>query len=137
MATHNTLFRDENVTRLPDGALSISVQLPWYRSLWLSAVRDVAVRLDGAEVPTGDLRFRLAGRTYRIEELPDQWDVLWFLQDRAEILVPWSGTAAGERLSVELTLELRLLYMQIAPGRYVPNRVVVTTEIDPATLVSA
>ena len=71
MATHNTLFQASDVRRHPDG-LAISVQLPWYRSLWLSAVKDVAVRLNGAEVARADIRFELDGRTYSVDELPEQ-----------------------------------------------------------------
>jgi hypothetical protein len=133
MATHNTLFQATDVRRHPDG-LAISIQLPWYRSLWLSAVKDLAVRLGGAAVSRPDIRFRLDGRTYSVDELPEQWDVLWFLQDRADVLVPWDGAATAHPLSVEVTLELRLLYMQIAPMRYVPNRVVVEKAVDPAAL---
>jgi hypothetical protein len=136
MATHNTLFQPSDVRRRA-GGLAISVQLPWYRSLWLSAVNDVAVRLDGVEVPRQDIRFELQGRRYRVEELPDQWETLWFLQDRADVVVPWDGRVDGSTLTVELTLELRLLYMQIAPMRYVPNRVVVVKELDPALLATA
>ena len=136
MATHNTLFQACDVRRHPDG-LAISVQLPWYRSLWLSAVKDVVVKIDGAEVSRQDVRFELDGRTYTVDELPEQWDVLWFLQDRADVVVPWDGTTTGESIRVELTLELRLLYMQIAPMRYVPNRVVVEKTLDPAALVPA
>ncbi|WP_457253917.1 C-glycoside deglycosidase beta subunit domain-containing protein [Pedococcus sp. P5_B7] len=134
MATHNTLFQPKDVSLRP-GGLAISVQLPWYRSLWLSAVKDVAVRVDGQEVPREDLQFVLRDKAYRVEELPDQWDTLWFLQDRVDVVIPWEPTTGP--FSLELTLELRLLYMQIAPGRYVPNRVVVEKTIDPAALTSA
>ncbi len=111
----------------------ISVQIPWYRSLWLSAVADVGVRLDGTPVPVEDLRFELAGTSYRVADLPQQWETLWFLQDRADVVVPWSGGSGP--VEIELTLELRLLYMQIAPRRYVPNRVVVTKTVTPAPAV--
>jgi hypothetical protein len=136
MATHNTLFQPSDVRRYQDG-LAISVQLPWYRSLWLSAVKDVAVKLDGVDVPQRDIRFQLKGRTYSVDELLEQWDVLWFLQDRADVVVPWDGVVTGDTLTVELTLELRLLYMQIGPMRYVPNRVVVQKALDPAALLPA
>ena len=136
MATHDTLFQTSDLRLHPDG-LAISVQLPWYRSLWLSAVNDVAVRLDGTDVPRRDIRFELDGRAYAVDELPEQWDVLWFLQDRADVIVPWNGPSGRDELRVELTLELRLLYMQIAPMRYVPNRVVAEKTIDPAVLVPA
>ena len=134
MATHNTLFQPNDVRLHPDG-LAISVQLPWYRSLWLSAVKDVAVRVDGQDVPREDLRFVLLDRAYRVDELPEQSETLWFLQDRVDVVIPWEPRT--QPFSLELTLELRLLYLQIAPGRYVPNRVVVEKTIDPAALTSA
>ena len=36
---------------------------------------------------------------------------------------------AGEKVTVEVVLTLRLLYMQIAPQRYVGNRVQVQREV--------
>jgi hypothetical protein len=134
VATHNTLFQPKDVRLHPEG-LAISVQLPWYRSLWLSAVKDVAVRVDGKEVPREVLRFVLRDQAYRVDELPEQSETLWFLQDRVDVVIPWEPTT--EPFSLELTLELRLLYMQIAPGRYVPNRVVVEKTIDPSALTPA
>ncbi|WP_432543771.1 C-glycoside deglycosidase beta subunit domain-containing protein [Kineococcus sp. SYSU DK002] len=129
MATHNSLFSDRDVRRRPDG-IAVSIQIPWYRSLWLSAVSDVAVRVDGADVPTDRVRFELNGRSYRVEELPEQWDTLWFLADRPDVVVLLDEVPPpGGRLTVEVVLTMRLLYMQIAPGRdggpgrYVTNRV--------------
>jgi hypothetical protein len=129
MATHNTLFRDEDVHRRPYG-IAVSVQLPWYRSLWLSAVDDVAATVDGVAIPKDDLRFELNGRSYRIDELPEQSETLWFLQDKPEVIIPLNPVPApGAKITVEVVLTMRLLYMQImpgqdgGPGRYVTNRV--------------
>ncbi len=129
MATHNSLFTDDDVERRENG-IAVSVQLPWYRSLWLSAVDGVGARVNGQEIPVEDLRFELEGRTYAVAELPEQSETLWFLQDKPSIVIPLDPVpAAGERLTVEVTLVLRLLYMQIAPQRYVGNRVVVEREL--------
>jgi hypothetical protein len=129
MATHNSLFSEQDVRRVENG-IAVSVQLPWYRSLWLSAVDDVAVTVNGEAIPTDRLRFELQGREYRIEELPEQWDTLWFVADRPEVLIDLGRAAEqGEKLTVEVVLTMRLLYMQImpgvdgGPGRYVTNRV--------------
>ena len=135
MATHNSLFAEKDVRRTDDG-LAVSVQLPWYRSLWLSAVDGVAATVNGVPVPADDLRFSLEGREYRVEELPEQSDTLWFVADRPDVLIHLDEVpASGETITVEVVLTMRLLYMQImpgqdgGPGRYVTNRVPVQREL--------
>jgi hypothetical protein len=135
MATHNSLFAEKDVRRTDTG-ISVSVQLPWYRSLWLSAVDDVSATVNGVEIAKDDLRFVLEGREYRVEELPEQSETLWFVADRPDILISLDPVpAAGETLTVEVVLTMRLLYMQImpgadgGPGRYVTNRVPVEREL--------
>ena len=135
MATHNSLFSEQDVRRTADG-IAVSVQLPWYRSLWLSAVDDVAASVNGVEIPTDKLRFELEGGVYRIEELSEQWDTLWFVADRPNVLIDLGrAPEEGEKLTVEVVLTMRLLYMQImpgvdgGPGRYVTNRVPVEREV--------
>lgn len=135
MATHDSLFSEQDVRRVENG-IAVSVQLPWYRSLWLSAVDDVAVTVNGEAIPTDRLRFALQGREYRIEELPEQWDTLWFVADRPDVLIDLGrAPEQDEQLTVEVVLTMRLLYMQImpgvdgGPGRYVTNRVPVEREV--------
>jgi hypothetical protein len=135
MATHNSLFAEKDVHRRDD-AIAVSLQLPWYRSLWLSAVDGVDVTVNGVTVPREDLRFELQGHSYEIAELPEQWDTLWFVADKPEIVIPLDhAPSAGEKLTVEVVLTMRLLYMQImpgvdgGPGRYVTNRVPVEREV--------
>jgi hypothetical protein len=135
MATHNSLFAEKDVRRV-DGAIAVSVQLPWYRSLWLSAVDDVDVTINGAAIAKDRIRFELEGRSYRVDELPQQSETLWFVADRPDIVVPLESVPApGEKLTVEVVLTMRLLYMQImpgvdgGPGRYVTNRVPVEREV--------
>ena len=135
MATHNSLFSENDVRRRDDG-IAVSVQLPWYRSLWLSAVDGVDANVNGTAIPRDRLRFELGGRSYRVEELPEQWDTLWFVADRPDVVILLDEVpAAGEKLTVEVVLTMRLLYMQIAPGedggpgRYVTNRVPVEREV--------
>jgi hypothetical protein len=135
MATHNSLFSEKDVHRRPDG-LAVSVQIPWYRSLWLSAVDGVDVVLNGEEVPRERLRFELNGRSYRVDELPEQWDTLWFVADRPDVVILLDDVPEpGAKITVEVVLTMRLLYMQImpgtdgGPGRYVTNRVPVEREV--------
>ena len=126
MATGDTVLTDDSLIRRPEG-LGIALTVPWYRSLWLSSVTDIAVSVEGREIPKNDLRVELGERSYRIDELADQWDVLWFIQDRLVVLVPYDATpldeppAEGQDVDVEVTVDLRLPYMQIAPAKYVTN----------------
>jgi Domain of unknown function (DUF6379) len=129
MATHNTLLSDDSLSVRPDG-LAIAIQLPWYRSLWLSSVGDITVAVDGRAIPTDTLTVELAGRTYRVAELPDQWDVLWFIQDRLVVVVPLEEPPAPDQpVDVEVTIDIRLPYMQIAPMTYVGNHVTVHRQL--------
>jgi len=135
MATHNSLFSEKDVRRTENG-LAVSVQLPWYRSLWLSAVDDVSASVNGVEIPKESLRFELEGHSYTVAELPEQSETLWFVADRPDVVIPLEhAPAAGDKLTVEVVLTMRLLYMQImpgvdgGPGRYVTNRVPVEREV--------
>ena len=121
MATGDTVLSDDSLIRRPEG-LGIALTVPWYRSLWLSSVSDIQVSVEGREIPRDDLRVQLGERTYRPEELADQWDVLWFIQDRLVVVVPLAEPPAeGREVDVEVTVDLRLPYMQIAPTKYVTN----------------
>lgn len=129
MATHNSLFAETDVHRHPEG-LAVSIQLPWYRSLWLSCVDTVAAQVDGVDIDTDTLRFELGGTSYSIAELPDQWDTLWFVADKPQVIIPLDRVPEpGDTVDVDVTLTLTLRYMQIAPMRYVPNRVQVQREV--------
>jgi hypothetical protein len=121
MATGDTVLTDDSLIRRPEG-LGIALTVPWYRSLWLSSVSDIAVSVEGREIPTDDLRVELGERTFRVDELADQWDTLWFIQDRLVVVVPMDEPPAeGDEVDVEVTVDLRLPYMQIAPAKYVTN----------------
>jgi hypothetical protein len=122
MTTSDTVLDEHSLSARPDG-IAVELSLPWYRSVWLSSVSSVSVSLDGAPVPAEKLIIEFGGRTYRVAELGEQWDTLWFIQDRLVAVVPLSEPpSAGEQVDVEATIELRLPYMQIAPQRYVTNR---------------
>ena len=124
MATGDTVLTDESLIRRPEG-LGIALTVPWYRSLWLSSVSGIAVAVDDTAIPTDSLRVELAGRTYSVAELPEQWDTLWFIQDRLVVVVPLDEPVTeGAEVDVEVTVDLRLPYMQIAPMTYVTNHAV-------------
>jgi sugar phosphate isomerase/epimerase len=125
----NGLIADDSLRVHPQGAV-ISLTIPWYRSLWLSSVVRLELTIDGEPVPDDDLTFELAGIPYRLDALAAQSEVLWYLQQHPLLIVRRdTPVALGESHEVSIVGELRLPYMQIAPGDggqpgiYVPNHV--------------
>ncbi|WP_221584657.1 DUF6379 domain-containing protein [Microbacterium sp. G2-8] len=114
--------------RLHSEGAALRLQIPWYRSLWLSSVTTITIAIDGSEVPQGDLVLELAGRRYALDELPAQSETLWHLQEHPLLVARLAAPLGlGEAHHVVVHGELRLPYMQIAagedggPGMYVPN----------------
>lgn len=119
---------DATSLRVHRDGLAISLTIPWYRSLWLSSISSLRLIVDGIEVPAADLRFELNGVRYTLEELPAQDQVLWFLQQHPLLIASRpEPVELGAQHTVRILGELRLPYMQIAPGQdggpgmYVPN----------------
>ena len=131
----NGLLDDASLRTHPDG-LALALTLPWYRSLWLSSVSSLRLTVDGQDIPAGNLSLELGGVRYALPDLPAQSETLWYLQEHPLLIATTeSPVAVGEQHTVRLIGELRLPYMQIAPGQdggpgmYVPNFVNQTMEL--------
>ena len=131
----NGLLDDASLRTHPDG-LALALTLPWYRSLWLSSVSSLRLTVDGQDIPAGNLSLELGGVRYALPDLPAQSETLWYLQEHPLLIAKTeSPVALGEQHTVRLIGELRLPYMQIAPGQdggpgmYVPNFVNQTLEL--------
>jgi hypothetical protein len=92
--------------RIADG-MELRLRSPWYRSLPLSSI-SIELAVDGDEVPADRLRFHVNDRTYRLDELEDRWDEVWFVLDPGRLRV--HGVAPGTH-DVELRLSLRIPYL--------------------------
>lgn len=139
----NGLLDDASLRTHPDG-LALALTLPWYRSLWLSSVSSLRLTVDGQDIPAGDLSLELGGVRYALPDLPAQSETLWYLQEHPLLIATTeSPVALGEQHTVRLIGELRLPYMQIAPGKdggpgmYVPNFVNQTLELTVTDRASA
>ena len=131
----NGLLDDASLRTHPDG-LALALTLPWYRSLWLSSVSSLRLTVDGQDIPAEDLALELGGVRYALPDLPAQSETLWYLQEHPLLIAKTeSPVALGEQHTIQLIGELRLPYMQIAPGQdggpgmYVPNFVNQTLEL--------
>lgn len=144
----NGLIHVDSLRSHPDG-LALRLTIPWYRSLWLSSVTSLELTVDGEPVDADDIRVEFGDTSYSFDELPQRSERLWFLQERPLLVARRDEPAElGESHDIVLRGELRLPYMQIAPGQggnpgiYVPNVVhdvyrltVVDADVVPPALV--
>lgn len=131
----NGLLDDSSLRLHPEG-FALALTLPWYRSLWLSSVSSLRLTVDGQDLPAEDLSLELGGVRYALPDLPTQSETLWYLQEHPLLIAKRDNPVSlGDQLQIQLVGELRLPYMQIAPGAdggpglYVPNFVYQTLEL--------
>ena len=121
MATHDTVLSKQSLTATSNG-LSLAMTVPWYRSLWVSSVTSIDVKVDGKEIAQDAMRFRINGKSFTMDEVPNQWEELWFMQDRAYLDMDLGKAGVvGEDHKITIHVEMRLPYMQLTPGFYLPH----------------
>jgi hypothetical protein len=120
--TEGTVRPDALSTR--EGRLSVAVHLPWYRSLPVSCLEALEVRVDGAPVEVRSVA--VGGFSGTVADAADS-DAWWDLRDAldAELEVPGR---AGDVHVIEVGLAVRIPYMQQAPGVPLVQRAAVRTE---------
>ena len=77
----------------------IKVQLTSYRSLPLSCIQKIELRVDGKKIEPEKMTFVLNGFGSKLADMPKLRHIFWWILDPAEIFVPdKDGLAAGEHL---------------------------------------
>ncbi|KRF25989.1 DUF6379 domain-containing protein [Phycicoccus sp. Soil803] len=114
MTLEASVLRPDAVRATPDG-IQVEVHLPWYRSLPLSCLEDIDLRLGADAVDRAELRIRHDGRDLTLDDLAELVDQQWFVQDALELVVANRSAVVGETLDVEITLATRIPYIIIGP----------------------
>jgi Domain of unknown function (DUF6379) len=99
---------------LTDDALELSVRLNWYRSLPLSCVEQLEVRLDGVDLLPATVE--LDGVRSPVADLPTADDRWWHVLDSARVRVPLEHAPVAGRHEVELVLGSRIPYLVSPDG---------------------
>jgi hypothetical protein len=92
------------------GRVRVDVRIPWYRAIPASCIADVAVRVDGEEVPRESVRCELNGRERRLGEFAQLTDESWFTTDSLTVSGDLDVAAAGEH-DVFVNLKLYIPYI--------------------------
>jgi hypothetical protein len=120
--TEGTLRPDGLSAR--DGRLAVAVHLPWYRSLPVSCLEAVDVRVAGAPVTVRAIAVGGFAGTVDDAGHSDAW---WDLRDPLDVVLD-SPAQPGDGVSVEIDVAVRIPYMQQAPGVPLVQRAAVRTE---------
>ena len=112
----------ENSLRVEATGYAFDIRLNWYRSLPLSSVDILSLKMDGEQVPSDQIYFQVNGHTYPIQELVERFEELWFVQDSAGLFVHQPGKVQpGTAHTLEAEVSLRFPYMNIGPGKFLTN----------------
>jgi hypothetical protein len=106
-----------------DGLLALDLHLPWYRSLPISCLESVEVSVDGS--PAAVTAVRVLGFEGTLAQAAES-DVDWDLRDALDVSLDREGAPGTHAL--EVTLAVRIPYLQTAPGVALVQRATARTE---------
>lgn len=105
----------EDALRADNGGFALEVHHHWYRSLPLSSIAVLDLKVDGEPVSREEMTVQANGTSYRFAELEEQFDRWWFTTDAITVSAPRGGCSTGTRHRVELDLGLLIPYLIIGP----------------------
>jgi hypothetical protein len=89
----------------------LDIRIPYYRSVYLSAIHSLDLSLDGATVPQQDIRIVVAGKTFTIAEMFEADSVRWGFGDPATLLVTRAGGLKPGIHTVKVGIVVRKSYL--------------------------
>lgn len=104
----------ESLSNEPDGEATTAVlpiRIPYYRGIVLSLIEEFELTIDGDRFAREDIRFRLRGRDYSMDEVEGDGRTRWEFGEWAALVVPRAGGYAPGVHDVELVQQLRLSYL--------------------------
>lgn len=113
MTLDANVLREDSVQNTSEG-YEVAVYLPWYRSLPLSCLENVVVRLGDEQFSGENLRIVFEGESLALGELSDRVDNWWFVQDPLTVRVHPAGDLSSS-LRAEVELAIRIPYILVGP----------------------
>jgi hypothetical protein len=112
------LIEDNSLQVIVDG-FAIKVRENWYRSLPLSCIEKISVAVDGEDIPSDNISFRINDHLYPLRDLEKKIEEYWYIQDSATLQVKHPGKiVAGETHTIEVEIALRAPYIMVGPGKF-------------------
>ena len=110
------MLPDDALTETADG-VDIVIRLPWYRSLPLSSIANINLKIDGENIFQEQMSFELNGKIYLMNELENLYTTWWFILDSAILHIHQPTKIKHARQhEVELEIGLLLPYILVGPN---------------------
>jgi hypothetical protein len=110
------MLPDDALTETADG-FNVAIRLHWYRSLPLSSIANIALKIDGENIAPEKMSFELNGKVHQMNELENLYKEWWFILDRAILHVHQNKKIKeGKQHEVELEFGLLLPYILVGPN---------------------
>jgi len=93
-----------NVERDGQKGFQLKVRLTSYRSLPLSCIEGIKLKVDGEEIDPKEIVLTLNNYSHKLDELPRLSTAWWFILDYGELFVPRAAPLAPGPHDVEGTL---------------------------------
>lgn len=97
----------------------VRILLPSYRSLPLSCLETIDLKVDGASVAVEDITLILNGYSHKIGKTGDLTKISWFILDKADLFIKTAQPLAAGKHVVEGTMVMVEPYMTV--GRFALN----------------
>jgi hypothetical protein len=81
----------------------------------LSSLAVVDIAIDGEPVASDQLTFHHEGKSYRFDQLPEQYDEWWYITDPITVEIPHEGSTPGDEHRVHVDLGLSIPYIIVGP----------------------
>jgi len=102
---------EEGTLLVDEDSLSFDIRIPWYRSLPLSCVEGIEVRVDSTSVPAADTWIAFGDTTYGLGDLAPLYDEWWTVTDPARVRVQAPGGFGSGPFEIDVTLSIRIPYI--------------------------
>lgn len=100
---------------------TLAIRTCWYRSLAVTLIRRLEVRIDGELIPQEDIFFQVEDNpnTYRLDEIgPEQSEEYWYLNKYGYLHLRKSGGLAKGPHTAEVLLEVFVTYHNYPDATY-------------------
>ncbi len=100
-----------------DTGFDLDIRSHWYRSLPLSSLGKLQVKLDNRTIPQERIKIELDGASYTMDELPSLYTTWWFVLDAATLHVQDDSQHVKKGNTYKVEVEIGLLIPYVLTGK--------------------